>query len=138
MKKQDSDKPNQRVKNFGKTTVAVLILIVVATVLIAYNAYLQDQLGKLEKSIQTKIANIEKGSVDITVQELDKRLDNFENQQQVNLEATGNMVNYLTFTFTVVGIFFLFRHGSNTPPLCGVRKVCKILRAYPDNWYSWV
>lgn len=109
---QISSRLQSRVNIFRDRIFAiVLILIIVSLALILYNSYLNSQLKALGKSIDDKFALAQKTSVKTDISQLDKRLDDLQNQQQVFLDATGNMVNYLTFTFTVVGIVFVLISG---------------------------
>ena len=96
-------------------SIFVLFVIIVICTIVCYNYYLQNQLNFLRNEtskLNYKLKQIELGRIeDISVKQLAEKIDYVMNQQEVNVAATQQMVDYMTFTFTLIGVFFLLVSG---------------------------
>ncbi len=94
---------------------ALIVVIIVICAIISYNYFLQEQLKYLRdqnKSFNNRIKQIEQNSInDVNVKQLSEKLEYVMNQQEVNVATTQEMVDYMTFTFTLIGVFFLLVSG---------------------------
>lgn len=96
-------------------TLVFFVIIVVICAIIGYNHYLQSQLSHLRRETATlndRLKQFElKRIEDISVKQLAEKLDFVMSQQEVNVATTQEMIDYMTFTFTLIGVFFLLVSG---------------------------
>ncbi|MBN1351832.1 hypothetical protein JXJ21_20650 [candidate division KSB1 bacterium] len=109
--------PNQskRRQDLPKLFVVVLAVIAVLCIIIIYHYKIRNKLSEVNQDysdLNSRIAKLEHGAVrEPSVQQLEERLDYIQSQQEVTLTATQEMVDFMSFTFTLIGLFFLLVSG---------------------------
>lgn len=92
-----------------------LVIIMVIVTIIINNFIQQRQLKGLKTDINqlnTKQEQLERGRIDdLSVRNLAEKIDYVMNQQEVIVSSTQEMIDYMTFTFTFIGVFFLLASG---------------------------
>jgi tetratricopeptide (TPR) repeat protein len=92
-----------------------LVMLVVFIGILGYNYYLQNQLSTLRKeaiTIDNRLKQLELNQTkDPSLRELAEKLEFVMSQQQTSIAATQEMIDYMTFTFTLIGVFFLLVSG---------------------------
>lgn len=95
--------------------IALIMVITVISAIIIYHFFIQKQIIQMEReaaALNHKLKEIEAGTIqDLSIKQLDEKLDFVANQQEVTLTATQAMIDYFTFTFTLIGVFFLLVSG---------------------------
>lgn len=114
--KQDVHGQPPKSENAVKSVLIALVMaITVISAIIIYHFFIQKQIVQLEReaaALNHKLKEIETGKTpDLSVQQLAEKLDFVANQQEVTLTATQAMIDYFTFTFTLIGVFFLLVSG---------------------------
>lgn len=114
-KDSDKDSPPARRVFARRITLVFLVLILIIITIIPYNFYLQNQLNHINRQtgqLSEKLKKIESNQIeDISIRQLSEKLEFVMGQQQINLASTQEMIDYMTFTFTLIGVFFLLVSG---------------------------
>jgi len=120
-KNQDGSDPKatrfQRIKRAILKRIALVFLVVLIVIvgIIGYNHYLQSQLKHLRKetaTIENRLKQLElKKTPDLSLIQLAEKIEFVMSQQQISLASTQEMIDYMTFTFTLIGVFFLLVSG---------------------------
>jgi len=109
-----NDHPKIQIPIKGMAFTLIVIIIVICAI-ISYNYVLQKQLKYLKdqnESFNNRIKQIEINNIeDVSLQQIAEKLEYVMSQQEVNVATTQEMVDYMTFTFTLIGVFFLLVSG---------------------------
>ncbi len=115
--------PDSKISRFQRVRRAVaqrialvfLVALIVIVGILGYNYYLQSQLNHLRKeatTIDARLKQLELNQTeDLSVKQLAEKLEFVMSQQQTSIAATQEMIDYMTFTFTLIGVFFLLVSG---------------------------
>ena len=113
--KQIQDEAHSQRSMRGSTVVIILIMVVVIITLIGYIYNLQNQLNQFREEtrrLDSKINDMELGQIATpSVRQLAENLDLVISQQQNNFDANQQAINYMTITFTIIGLIFILVSG---------------------------
>ena len=91
------------------------IIITVFITIIITNFIQQRQLKKVKSEIaqlDKKQDKLEIGRIeDLSVRQLAEKIDYVMSQQEVTVSSSQGMLDYMTFYFSIIGIFFLLASG---------------------------